>query len=114
MRITVYYATRNHAEIERIRTEHGLPRWMSVNGETDCELDDETVERLAVEIAKGNIQLRRKPEPELKTEISKAVIVRKAKKQPEQQIRPKRRQTVKKQNKAANQSQLNFEENESI
>ena len=92
MRITVYYATRNHAEIERIRTEHGLPRWMSVNGETDCELDDKTVERLAVEIAKGNIQLRR----------------------PEQQIRPKRRQTVKKQNKVTNQSQLNFEENESI
>lgn len=114
MRITVYYATRNHAEIERIRTEHGLPRWMSVNGETDCELNDETIERLAVEIAKGNIKLRRKPEPEYKTEISKAVMVRKLRKQPVQQIKPKRRQTVKKHNKVSNQSQLNFEDYESI
>ena len=58
--ITIYFATRNKEEIERIRKEYGVKGTLSVNGEIDCELDDKVLERLKTS-ENELIQIRRKP-----------------------------------------------------
>ena len=62
MKTVIYYATPNPDEIRRIRREYGLPDGMNVNGETECNLPAETLERLKEEIRRGTVQVRRKPD----------------------------------------------------
>lgn len=62
MRITVYFATCNRDIIERIRNDYNIPSGMSVNGETECNLNEDIIELLQSEVVAGYIQLRMKPE----------------------------------------------------
>ena len=70
MKTVIYYATPNPDEIRRIRREYGLPDGMNVNGETECNLSTETLERLQEEIRRGTVQVRRKPDIKPPTPIA--------------------------------------------
>ncbi len=62
MRTVVYFATCSPEEIRRIRREYGIPPGMSVNGETECRLTEETLKGLQAEAERGLVQIRRKPD----------------------------------------------------
>lgn len=59
-KITIYYATNQKEEIARIQAENNLPTGYSINGEIECQLSKDDIERLDKEIRKGLIQIRRK------------------------------------------------------
>lgn len=59
-KITIYYATNKKEEIARIQTENHLTTGYNVNGEIECQMSKEDIERLDKEVRKGLIQIRRK------------------------------------------------------
>jgi hypothetical protein len=59
-KITIYYATNQKEEIARIQAENNLPTGYNINGEIECQLNKDDIERLDKEIRKGLIQIRRK------------------------------------------------------
>lgn len=46
MKITIYWVTRNWDLIRRLREKYRLPQYMSVNGLTEAEVDEETLNNL--------------------------------------------------------------------
>lgn len=59
-KITIYYATNQKEEIARIQAENNLTTGYNINGEIECQLSKDDIERLDKEIRKGLIQIRRK------------------------------------------------------
>lgn len=59
-KITIYYATNQKEEIARIQAENNLATGYNINGEIECQLSKDDIERLDKEIRKGLIQIRRK------------------------------------------------------
>ena len=46
MKVTVYWVTNNYDLIHRIQAKFGLPRYMTLNGETECEITEKTLTEL--------------------------------------------------------------------
>ena len=46
MRITIYWVTRDWNIIHRIREKYRLPQYMTLNGLTEAEVDEETLAQL--------------------------------------------------------------------
>ena len=46
MRITIYWVTRDWNLIHRIREKYILPQYMTLNGLTEAEVDEETLAQL--------------------------------------------------------------------
>lgn len=46
MRITIYWVTRDWNLIHRIREKYRLPQYMTLNGLTKAEVDEETLAQL--------------------------------------------------------------------
>lgn len=46
MRITIYWVTRDWNLIHRIREKYRLPQYMTLNGLTEAEVDEETLAQL--------------------------------------------------------------------
>ena len=46
MRITIYWLTRDWNLIHRIREKYRLPQYMTLNGLTEAEVDEETLAQL--------------------------------------------------------------------
>lgn len=46
MKITIYWVTRDWGLIRRLREKYRLPQYMSVNGLTESEVDEETLNNL--------------------------------------------------------------------
>lgn len=46
MRITIYWVTRDWNLIHRIREKYRLPQYMTLNGLTEAEVDEETLDQL--------------------------------------------------------------------
>lgn len=46
MKITIYWVTRDWDLIRRLREKYRLPQYMSVNGLTEAEVDEETLNNL--------------------------------------------------------------------
>lgn len=59
-KITIYYATNKREEIARIQAENHMPTGYNINGEIECQLSKDDIERLKQEVRKGLIQIRRK------------------------------------------------------
>lgn len=60
MRITIYWATKDGGLIDRIRQRFGISAGISVNGETETEVDDRQLDELKVYERQGFIKLRNK------------------------------------------------------
>lgn len=61
MKLTIYFVTRNHDTIRRIRERFGMPMvGMTVNGELVCDVKDEDLPLLRETERKGFIQIRNK------------------------------------------------------
>ena len=60
MRITIYWATKDGGLIDRLRQRFGISAGISVNGETEAEVDDRQLNELKVYERQGFIQLRYK------------------------------------------------------
>ena len=60
MRITIYWATKDGGLIDRLRQRFGISAGISVNGETEAEVDDKQLDELKVYERQGFIQLRYK------------------------------------------------------
>lgn len=60
MRITIYWATKDGGLIDRLRQRFGISAGISVNGETEAEVDDRQLDELKVYERQGFIQLRYK------------------------------------------------------
>lgn len=46
MKITIYWVTRDWNLIRRLREKYHLPQYMSLNGLTEAEVDEETLNNL--------------------------------------------------------------------
>ena len=46
MKITIYWVTRDWGLIRRLREKYRLPQYMSLNGLTEAEVDEETLNNL--------------------------------------------------------------------
>lgn len=46
MKITIYWVTRDWDLIRRLREKYRLPQYMSLNGLTEAEVDEETLNNL--------------------------------------------------------------------
>ena len=60
MRITIYWATKDGGLIDRLRQRFGISAGISVNGETEAEVDDKQLDELKVYERQGFIKLRNK------------------------------------------------------
>lgn len=60
MKITVYWNTNDSGLIDRIRQRFGISAGISVNGETEAEVDDKQLDELKVYERQEFIQLRYK------------------------------------------------------
>ena len=60
MRITIYWATKDGGLIDRIRQRFGISAGISVNGETEAEVDDRQLDELKEYERQGFIKLRNK------------------------------------------------------
>lgn len=60
MRITIYWATKDGGLIDRLRQRFGISAGISVNGETEAEVDDRQLDELKVYERQGFIKLRNK------------------------------------------------------
>ena len=64
--VRIYCRIKDYVMIRRMRESLGMPQYMTVNGTTDCEVDDDTLERLKRGEKAGYIEIRRcKPKQEL-------------------------------------------------
>lgn len=46
MKVTIYWATNDWRLIRRIREKYRLPQYMTLNGITEAEIDEETLAQL--------------------------------------------------------------------
>ena len=60
MKVCIYFSTRDHKEVLRIRTQYNLHGTLSVNGEIECEVYQCTLDALKVEAEAGLIEIRKK------------------------------------------------------
>ena len=60
MKVIIYWITKEREIISRIRERFKLPPYVSVNGETPCEICDEDIELLREPAKRGFIQIRNK------------------------------------------------------
>lgn len=60
MKVTIYWVTRNPDVIGRIQEKFNIPRHISVNYETECEIKDGDLPQLQETERKGFIQIRNK------------------------------------------------------
>lgn len=61
MKVTIYWITKNCGIIDRIRKRYNISQGMSINGETDIEVDDKQLGELKEVEKRGFIKLRFKP-----------------------------------------------------
>lgn len=60
MKITIYWKTRNAETIRRIREKFKVPRYTSVNGETDADIPGDLMPLLEECERRGYVKLRYK------------------------------------------------------
>lgn len=60
MRITIYWTTKDGGLIDRLRQRFGISAGISVNGETETEVDSRQMDELREYERQGFIQLRYK------------------------------------------------------
>ena len=60
MKVTIYWATKDGGLIDRLRQRFGISAGISVNGETETEVDERQLEELREYERQGFIQLRNK------------------------------------------------------
>lgn len=61
MKITIYWTTKDSGIIHRIRQRYDISQGMTVNGETDVEVNELQLEELREVERRGYIKLRFKP-----------------------------------------------------
>jgi hypothetical protein len=63
MKLTIYWKKRSTPDIrEKISKRFNIPHYLSVNGETPCEIKDSDLELLQETEKRGFIQIRHKPD----------------------------------------------------
>lgn len=62
MKVTIYWVTRDGGLIDRIRRRFGISSGITVNGETETEVDSRQIDELREYERQGFIQLRNKKE----------------------------------------------------
>ncbi len=60
MKLTIYWKTKDRTSISRIREKFNLPSYVSINGETPCDVREEDLELLRECEHRGFIQIRNK------------------------------------------------------
>lgn len=60
MRVTIYWSTRDGGLIDRIRKRFGISAGITVNGETEVEINDGQLDELREYERQGFIRLRNK------------------------------------------------------
>lgn len=60
MKTTIYWKTKDRTSISRIREKFNFPNYMTVNGETPCDVREEDMELLRETEKRGFIQIRNK------------------------------------------------------
>lgn len=61
MKVTIYWNTKDSSIIHRIRQRYNISQGMSINGETDIEVNELQLEELREVERRGYIKLRFKP-----------------------------------------------------
>lgn len=61
MKVTIYWKTRDSGIIHRIRQRYNICKGMSINGETDIDVNQQQIEELQEVERRGYIKLRFKP-----------------------------------------------------
>ena len=61
MRVTIYWRTKDGGLIDRIRKRFGISSGITINGETEAEVDSRQMDELREYERQGFIQLRNKP-----------------------------------------------------
>lgn len=61
MKVTIYWTTKDSGIIHRIRQRYDISQGMTVNGETDVEVNELQLEELRELERRGYIKLRFKP-----------------------------------------------------
>lgn len=61
MKVTIYWKTTDSGIIHRIRQRYNICKGMSINGETDIEVNDKQLDELKEVEKRGFIKLRFKP-----------------------------------------------------
>lgn len=61
MKVTIYWKTKDSGIIHRIRQRYNISQGMTVNGETDVEVNELQLEELREVERRGYIKLRFKP-----------------------------------------------------
>lgn len=61
MKVTIYWATKDGGLIDRIRKHFGISSGITINGETETEVDSRQMDELREYERQGFIQLRNKP-----------------------------------------------------
>lgn len=62
MKVTIYWETKNCGIIDRIRQRYNICKGMSINGETDIEVNEQQLDELREVEKRGFIKLRFKHE----------------------------------------------------
>nr|DAH77918.1 MAG TPA: hypothetical protein [Caudoviricetes sp.] len=60
MKVTIYWATKDGGLIDRIRQRFGISSGITINGETETEVDSRQMDELREYERQGFIQLRNK------------------------------------------------------
>lgn len=60
MRVTIYWATKDNGLIDRIRQRFAISSGITINGETEAEVDDRQLDELREYERQGFIRLRNK------------------------------------------------------
>lgn len=62
MKVTIYWNTKDSGIIHRIRQRYDISQGMTVNGETDVEVNEQQLDELREVEKRGFIKLRFKPQ----------------------------------------------------
>ena len=62
MKVTIYWTTKDSGIIDRIRQRYNISQGMTVNGETDVEVNEQQLDELREVEKRGFIKLRFKPQ----------------------------------------------------
>lgn len=62
MKVTIYWTTKDSSIIHRIRQRYNISQGMTVNGETDVEVNKRQLDELKEVEKRGFIKLRFKPQ----------------------------------------------------
>lgn len=61
MKVTIYWITKDSGIIHRIRQRYNISQGMSINGETDIDVNEQQLDELREVEKRGFIKLRFKP-----------------------------------------------------